>query len=118
MSEGLVVASCGAYCFSVPKSPVSATTVVKFLSCSSWLSARLASGFWISATGLIDFFTATLPHPANKCNPLQESEVSEFCFGGCAAEHVLSGGRTRHIALGSQTCSNCYKLETRRRNAD
>src|SRR5213592_3861075 len=37
IKEGLVVASSGAYCLSVAKSPVSATTLVICLSWSSWL---------------------------------------------------------------------------------
>ena len=44
MSEGLVVASCGAYCFRVAKSPVSATTVVICLSWSSWVVVLMAEG--------------------------------------------------------------------------
>src|SRR5271154_2194297 len=38
MSDGFVVASCGANCLSVAKSPLSATTFVNFLSWSSWVS--------------------------------------------------------------------------------
>jgi hypothetical protein len=40
MSEGLVVASCGWKACIRSKSPVSATTVVSFLSCSNWLNAE------------------------------------------------------------------------------
>src|SRR5437773_1111978 len=36
---GLVVASCGAYCLSVAKSPVSATILLKRLSSASWAKA-------------------------------------------------------------------------------
>ena len=38
INVGFVVASCGAYSLSVPKSPVSATTLVNRLSWSNWLS--------------------------------------------------------------------------------
>src|SRR5439155_24341820 len=44
ISDGFVVASCGVYALIDWKSPVSATTVVNCLSCSSWFMGGLVVG--------------------------------------------------------------------------
>ena len=53
ISDGLVVASRGAYCFSVAKSPVSATTTVNCFNWSSWLGAVCPGAFGVSTAVLI-----------------------------------------------------------------
>ncbi len=99
ISDGLVVASRGAYCFSVAKSPVSATTTVNCFNWSSWLNAVEAGAFGVSTAVLIIFrmfsiFIQNTPPPRNGKHfdtaPAPRRMPADFLYG-----HTLSRLRPR-----------------------
>src|SRR5579883_3239612 len=99
MSDGFVVASCGANSLSESKSPVSATTLVNFFNWSSWLMPL--DGFWACGwPGCVIVLIVSIPKVKFHAQHAAFQTAAQPCF--CAA-FARSFGAVLLLGLGGFT---------------